>query len=1262
METLKTRKNKFLVMLIIFMLLFSNFGYTIAAIATSDEFEIINKGFFQKDEIKFKTYFEDENGKQVNNITQNVNGKVKLVVEVLPQVEGYLKTAELRAVAVDGDDINFKFTSVTENLLKDANSFLNNALIKEEEKPVNEVEEDDNLSNALVPDETEPVEEPTETNTVENNTTETNTVEPNTVETNTTSGENDELFDALVGGETNNGSLNPLATATSPIGENNTSDNDEGESNPLADALSTSEEANIIGVDSTNPSNEEVENQAEEDRLVDEDAIIEEETEKSRIDEEIRNAILDIKVVSENEISLSNIIGDTKFEIELEYKKGETFNAADLYKNIKLQLGGTYINRNLEEIPIGKENEITVGWEYTKDITLESEYTKFSPFELEDIKGTIVENKITITRNIEDEKYLPVKSTRLEIVAPQVNGKKPIAADVIANKLLATKGEDYGYVTFEDKNWKYDQANGTINVFVENENNRYSRGSDEYVIIYRYEDYIDGENSNLSKNVKATVTEYSGTENNTIIKEIKDSQDIKVDVDELVTYSIGSDEGEINKAKIYANYNSETPLYETIFTNQVNVNILTSDVLQQLKVDCSKEVYKDANGVEFEAQGIEYKQIKFNYAEINSLLSDGGEIVITTTADETLYVLNKDAITKEEDCTISLNGVSGIYVYVNNIAKNGSLNFELTKAIKKCNYPKSIFKSIAQIESRVSAEVKYSNIEDRFALQTVAASKEFEESQTSATLSINRETLSTLRQNENVELKIELNNDKETSDLYVNPSFEIVFPKYVTSVGIESINLLNDCGLRVGDFETYTENDIVKMRIDLTGTQTMFSENTITNGTNIIVNANIQIDEYTPARQDQIKLYYCNEGVATYQAQTKWSIRKNIPNGILKETNGFDIETIKYQAPTGLIAINGIVNYDGNLSEVRSVKQGSVSKEIPINSPSRIATMELLALNNTENVCSDVVLMGRIPLKGVKDVITNEDLGTTTGTTMIDSIKEDIKNTNTAEIYYSPNENANKNLDDTANEWTKDIRDLRTVKSFMIVIKGDVEAGSVLRYTYDFEIPENLPYEAKIAGTFATFYNNRREETVVYETSSADYVILETGKGPKLEATMSVDIGDGTEVLSNRPMKYTVKVTNPGSVVANDIVVNCKTPVYTNATKKSVSKYGDYGYTIEGNKDYPFAIGTLNPGESKEVSYTVRTGMKPTLEEYAEKDENGYYIITGYEYEEVPKEDNVNDQDNSTENEEAENTTTVAKPIKEYITEMPNLYLSLIHI
>lgn len=1224
METMKTRKNKFLVILIVFMMLFSNFGYTIAAIATSDEFEVITKGFFQKDEVKFNAYFEDEDGNKITEITKNVNEKMKLVIEVLPQVEGYLKSGTIKAVSSNDDNINFKFTSVTENLLSDRNYqaalkdvFVNDSEVKEEEPTV--PEEQPSINDVLV-------QEP-EGNVVDTDST--NTELQNTVDTNEVAGtDNTSAFQSVLSNEEQ---TNPFASALEIQGTStNETDTNTVASNPFLDVLETntsvedtkSTEPVVPDVEpvqdqTENPVQESIEDQTvSEDTLVNEEEIIKEKTEESRLNEEIRNAILDIKLVSENEISLSNIIDDTKIEIELEYNQSETFNIEDLLKDIKLQMSGIYINRNLEEVKVGKEEEITIGWEYTKDISLESEYTKFSPFELQEIHGTIVENKITVTRDIQDEKYLPVKSTRLEIVVPEVNGKKPIAVDVLASKLLATKGEDSGYVTFESTNWNYDDVNGLINVFVENDNNVYSSGSDEYVIIYRYEDYISSENSNLSKNVKATVTEYSGTTNNTLIKEIKESQEIKVDVGELVTYSVGTNEDVLNKGRIYANYNSENALYETIFTNQVNVNVLTSDVLQQLKLDCSKDIYKDANGVELPAQGIEYKEIKFNFAEISSILSDGGEIVITNTANETLYILNKDAITKEEDCTIGLNGANGIYVYVNNISKNGAINFEITKAIKKCNYDKSIFKGITQIESRISGEVKYLNIEDRLALQTIAISKNFEESKTQATLAISRTSLSTISSNENVELKIELNNDKETSDLYINPSFEVVFPKYVKEVSIESINLLNDCALKVSDFETYTESDLVKMRIELSGTQTTFSENSITNGTNIIVNANIEVDNYAPAKEDQVKLYYCNEGVATYQAQTKWSLnKKSIPKGILKTTNGFDVEVIKYQAPTGLLAINGIVNYDGKLSEVRSVKQGEVAKEIPINSPSRIATMELLALNNTENSCSDIILLGRIPFKGNKDVISEEDLGTTTTTRMVDSIKEDVKNANTVEIYYSANENANKDLNNESNGWVTTVEDLSTVRSYMIVVKGDVEAGSVLRYTYDFEIPENLPYEAKITGAFAAYYNNQKEEAVVYESSSADKVVLTTGVGPKIEAKLSVDVGDGADVLEGSFLNYTVEVTNTGSVPAQGVTVNVPKPSYTVFAEYRDPKVNEYvAYYYPTDNELIFNIDTINPGESKKSEFMVRVstpfGDITTSEETENNTEQSDYIIS----------------------------------------------------
>lgn len=1271
METVRTKKSKFLVILIVFMILFSNCGYTIAAIATSDEFQVINNGFFKKDEIKFNAYFEDENGNQMDEFTGNVNQKVKLVLEVLPQVEGYLKNATIKAVSADDDNINFRISNVSQNVIEgleaNSNSNLDDVGSKIEEEAVKEesqdpaVEENKEETNTVVNENTNVSENVQQNENSENTVTEVEKNEATNEVTNETNNANNETTNAVTDEITNS--------------SNDTSNNNVVNETEISEVINETV-ANEIAIEENNNVNQEANNVAsdsvvsEEDELVNEEEVIIEKTEAAdKLQEEIANAALDISLTADDEIKLTNIIEDTKIIADLEYVQGETLKVSDLYKNIKLQISGTYINSDLEEVQIGKEEEVTLGWEYSKDIELTSEYTKFSPFEIGDIKGTIVENKISVKREITDTKYLPIKSTKLEITVPKVNGKAPIEVDVVANKLMATRGEDTGYTNFTQANWNYDKESGKIVTVVENTEALNTNGIDEYVVIYRYEDYISEENSNLDKVVKASVEEYSSNENNILTKEINDRQSIKIDVGELITYNISSTEDKINKAKIYANYNSETPVYETEYTTQVNVNILTSDILEELKIDSTKEYYITSNNLELQAQGIEYKQIKFNYSEISSILSAGGEIVITNANGELLYTLNSSLVTKEEDCTINLNGANGILVYARNIAKNGNISFELTKAIKNCNYEKSTFKDITQIESRITAEVKYQAIEETLALGAIGTRKEFEESSTSATLSINKETLTTIQDNNNVELKIELNNDKENSDLYVNPTFELVFPKYVKAVSVQSINLLYENGLQVSDFNTYTESDIVKMRIELVGTQKTFSESSITNGTNIVVNVNIEVDDYTPSKEDQIKLYYYNEGVSNYQSQTKWTINKQIPNGILKTTNGFDVALIKYQAPKGLIAINGIVNYDGNLSEIRSVKQGKVTKQIAINGPARVATMELLALNNTENECSDLVLIGRVPFKGNKDVISNEDLGTTTDTIVRDLIKEDIQNSNMSTIYYSTNPNATKDLNNEANGWTTEVTDPSTIKSYLIVVNGKLKAGEVLRYTYDFEIPANLPYETSIAGSFGAYYNNNTDVAVVYESSSADIVGLTTEAGPKMEAKLSVDVGDGTEVLSFKRLKYTVSVTNSGSVAANDVIANCIVPQYTNyLTKDPRSAVGDYGYMVASG-DYSdgikFNLGTINPGETKEATYYVRTYNKPTLEEYAYKDDNGYYIITGYEDKEVQKEQIIENPiyDENGEligNENTTETITVIEsvPIKEYITEVPDIYIT----
>lgn len=1159
MGTVKTLKAKLIVILIVFMMLFSNFGFTLSAIAASDEFEVINRGFFRKDEIKFDAYFEDEDGNKITELTKNVNENIKLVLEILPQVEGFLQDGTIRAVSADGSGLGFKFSAVSQNLLattKTESSLVEaikgaESLLEEPKEEVEKIED-------------EKGEEPaTDSNT--------NTV---TVDSSIQS-ILDKVSDKVQQADSDVVKTNPLASIIDAIGE---------------------------------------------EILVDENVIVEDEEDEETYEDKVKDALLDIVIESENEILLSNIIEDTKIVVDLEFVPGEKLDINNLLEEVKLQLSGTFINKNLKEVKIGKEEKVVVGWDYSKDIVVSSEFSKFSPFSVMDVSGTIVQNDITITRNINDSKYLPVKSTTIEVDVPKINDQAPIEINVIANKTLATNGEDVGDTTFTKDNWSYDKENNKITIKTVNKEGNtavYSHGEDQYVIIYRFKEYIKDEKYTLNNKAIVKVVEYS-SDTNTITKKIDKQNEVEVKRDELLTSCIGTSSEKINKSKINANYNSGLPIYETEYKTKVNVNILTSDIFENLIIDATKEFYKNNNDLEFEAKNIKYKQVKFNYVQIKEILSAGGEIIIKNNNGELLYTLNKDLIKEENDCIINLNVIDGIFIEVNNIKKNGQIDFEITKAIEMCNYNREVFNDIKHIESRVDMSLKYIGIDERINLTTMATKKAFEDSYTTANLSMNKEIFSTIKTNANVEFKIELDNARTDRDLYANPSFEISFPKHVKEVNIKNVNLLHAGELELVGYQTYLNSDeTIRIKIDLSGVQTRYNESAITNGTNIVINADIIVDPFTSNKKDQIKLYYCNESVSNYMTQTKWSIEKVRNNNVIKTTNGYDAKAIEFQGPNGLIAINTIKNYDGNNSVLTSFRQGLKTQEIPREGDAVRATMELVVLNNTNEQCVDAVLLGRLPFKGNKDVVTGEDLGTTVNAKMTNKIMSDPNNTNSATIYYSQNENADRNLNNEANDWSYESINTEYMKSYMIVVDGVLEPGAMLKYRYEFEVPSNLGYEAKILGSFGAFYNKKTENLILKENVSADKVGLVTEVGARLETKMSVDVGNGTDIGEARYLTYKVTVENTGSVILRDVKVECERPTYSMfCVESSNPDTGNDGYVVSNAARLSKTFSEIKIGEKIEFKYLVKTGLIPeNIDEYVNnldgviQDPDGYYVL-----------------------------------------------------
>ena len=130
------------------------------------------------------------------------------------------------------------------------------------------------------------------------------------------------------------------------------------------------------------------------------------------------------------------------------------------------------------------------------------------------------------------------------------------------------------------------------------------------------------------------------------------------------------------------------------------------------------------------------------------------------------------------------------------------------------------------------------------------------ETKTEATLTIDSNKLSSMRVNENVELRIELHNNKNTSDLYVNPSFEIEFPKEITKLEINEWSVFFDEELVITNIQEIKRDGKIVLAIQLFGEQTELLLEEYINGTTVVVNVDLEIDAKTPSKTETVIMKY----------------------------------------------------------------------------------------------------------------------------------------------------------------------------------------------------------------------------------------------------------------------------------------------------------------------------------------------------------------------------------------------------------------------
>ena len=100
---------------------------------------------------------------------------------------------------------------------------------------------------------------------------------------------------------------------------------------------------------------------------------------------------------------------------------------------------------------------------------------------------------------------------------------------------------------------------------------------------------------------------------------------------------------------------------------------------------------------------------------------------------------------------------------------------------------------------------------------------------TKATLRTNKQELYSVIENNDVEFVVELNNNKEESDIYGTSVYEIVLPNTITDVKNKDTNMLYGDGLKIENVSTYTRNGNKIIRILVSGTQTAVNNGNLTN-------------------------------------------------------------------------------------------------------------------------------------------------------------------------------------------------------------------------------------------------------------------------------------------------------------------------------------------------------------------------------------------------------------------------------------------------
>ena len=867
-----------------------------------------------------------------------------------------------------------------------------------------------------------------------------------------------------------------------------------------------------------------------------------------------------VKSIENNVVFLNDISYGQEVEIELQiaFEKNSKISEQYINRETEVDFSANYRIDDNDAKTVSGTKTIQNIWSEEYTVNTSIDITKAISLN----NGFMIES--TLNTEIQDD-ILPRKNEKIEIMVPSIDEVLPSSAYVILN------GE-----RLKDEFVEYNKESGKIIIKneVENTNNEIVWGSskNEYKIVYRYLDNIEFVGKTIFLKGVINTELLSGD----VIKNGIDSVFVLEEKGKLMTASSNVTEN-VYKGYLYANSK-----YDTEYSENLNLEIANTEDIPSVEINFERSYF--SNGVnDFSTNNVAvYKNTKINRDDLFKIIGDEGTLEIYDENNNLLQRVTKDSAQDANgDIVIEYSSLNSVRMVLTKPVAEGKLEIRNTKVVKgNTGFTEEQLKTFVQLKNRITVQGAISDV-----LENVV---NLLDTEYNVNTQMSNTELSTIEQNKDIDIIGMLKTESNQYKLYENPSVQIVFPIEVTDVNVNAINLLYDEELKiVSAHKERNANGNVVLVLNLAGKQTDYQINSIAEGTNIVVNCDITLDEKAENKEETIN-YIVLQGQDVIQRDIK----------------------VTYKAPKEVTSVDKVTGYSAG-EEIKTVMGKGATAKLDVDEGEKIVTFENSIMNFNEKPIQNVSILGKLPVSDNESSaeVQNSENGIetesveNTGSEEIGFTLEQlvqIKEQVNAQIYYTANENATKDLADSNNGWSENPEG---AKMYLVVLPEGMQAKEILDINFQAKVPENLDYNKTSQYAYDVYYTLDGEE----KSYSTEPITFTTGEGPDLDVSLTSSKKD--EAYEEQILDFTVQVTNNGDEVAENINLTSTIPEGTNYIVLTQSN-SFQDYEEKTDRQITWNIKSLNPGETFKQTYYVVAKQDTGIQNI---NFNAQAVVSGYE-------------------------------------------------